>query len=284
MSGNAFKKLGIGPLDDPGFVPTKGVIIRVTPEIYHHIRSEIEPMLQELGDVGHWKTGSSGSWHPEHRYASKGTHRADSGDIDIWLDADKIKQANNLPHEVALPDVKQVVSDKFNATYIVAKAAEVHMAFPAEKEVNGLPAYYQVDFFVRHKAHTVAAHHEHDYSIKDTPYKGVDQQMAIASLVNTIPGYPERSFQYNGMGGELKDRATGKLVTQDLEDLVPLLKVPGLTVDDTGNVEGILAKLPGGIDNPRMAQFKADMAKKNATKLKEGSPDWFKIISRKLAI
>jgi hypothetical protein len=39
----------------------------------------------------------------------------------------------------------------------------------------------------------------------------------------------------------------------------------------------------GGIDSPRLAQFRDDMAKKYP-QLKEGSVDWFKAIKEKLAI
>jgi hypothetical protein len=39
------------------------------------------------------------------------------------------------------------------------------------------------------------------------------------------------------------------------------------------------------MENPRLAQFKGDMQKKYPDRfLKEGSVDWFKLISRKLAI
>jgi hypothetical protein len=283
MSKGAFKKIGIGPLDDPKFTPTKGVLINPTPEVYHHIRSELEPILAKLGDEGNWRTGSSGSWHPQHRYANKGTTKTESGDIDVFLDADAIKQAQGLEHETELSAVKQLVADTFNQQFIIVKAAEVHLAFPADQKLQGLPVYYQVDFFVRHHAHKIAAHHEHDYSIKGTPYKGVDQQLAMSSLVNTIPGAPERTYQYNGMGGALQDRATGKVITHDLDELVKMLGIPGLTSDDVGNVESILAKVPGGINSSRLAQFRADMDKKYPH-LKEGTADWFANLRSRLNI
>jgi hypothetical protein len=131
-------------------------------------------------------------------------------------------------------------------------------------------------------AHEIGQHHEHDYSVKDSPYGGQDQQYAMSSVINTIPGHPPKTFQYNGFGGALQNRATGEVITRNIDKVAELALGKGATADDLGNVESIIAKV-GGIDSPRLEQFRADMSKKYP-QLKEGSVDWFKAIRTKLAI
>jgi hypothetical protein len=156
------------------------------------------------------------------------------------------------------------------------------MGFPAGKVVDGLPAYYQVDLFVMAHAHEIARHHEHDYSIEKTPYKGVDQQLALASLVNTIPGHPEKTFQYNGLGGTLQKRDTKEVVTRDIDKIAEIVLGPGHSANDLASAESIIAAV-GGIKSPRLAQFRDDMARKYPH-LKEGTSEWFRDISKKLAV
>ena len=101
-------------------------------------------------------------------------------------------------------------------------------------------------------------------------------------MINSIPGHPPKTFQYNGFGGALQDRASGKVITRDINKVAEIALGAGATADDLGNVESIIAKV-GGIDSPRLAQFRDDMAKKYPH-LKEGSIDWFKSIRSKLSI
>jgi hypothetical protein len=49
-----------------------------------------------------------------------------------------------------------------------------------------------------------------------------------------------------------------------------------------GNVEAMIDAV-GGIDSPRLQQFRDDMAKKYPH-LKEGSVDWFKTLRDKLTV
>ena len=93
MSGNALKKLGIDTLENN---PTNGVLVRLTKEQFLQIKKQLQPMLSQLGDPGFWRSGGAGSFDPEHRYAKKGTTKLDSGDVDVFVDADKIKPALGL--------------------------------------------------------------------------------------------------------------------------------------------------------------------------------------------
>jgi hypothetical protein len=292
MSGNALKRLGIGDLTQE---PTAGVLVKLTPETFMQVKKILQPILGEVGDQGVWTTGGAGSWDPDHPFAAKGTVKIDSGDVDVFMDTTAIKTHMKLDPAMKDADVRKVVAGEMAKYYPTTQiGTNVHMGVPAGYKIavpalgKELPAYYQIDLMTMANAHAIAKHHEHDYSVKGTPYKGVDQQLALASLINTIPGEPERTFQYHGFGGALKNRATGEVITHDIDKIAKLVLGPQANASDLGNVESILAKLPQGIDNPRMAQFKADMEKKQAKAIaesvKSGSAEWFRALTSKLGV
>ena len=284
MSGNALKKLGIDTADNN---PTNGVLVRLTPQQYLQVKQGLQPVLEALGDSGFWRAGGAGSFDPEHRYAHKGTSKIDSGDVDVFLDTTLIKKKLKLDPAMDDAGVRKVLGQHMAKHYPMNPIGKnVHIGYPMGKDVdtpNGpLPAYFQVDLMTMEHAHEIGQHHEHDYSVKDSPYGGQDQQYAMSSVINTIPGHPPKTFQYNGFGGALQNRATGEVITRNIDKVAELALGKGATADDLGNVESIIAKV-GGIDSPRLEQFRADMAKKYP-QLKEGSVDWFKAIRTKLAI
>ncbi len=280
MSGSALKKLGIDALANN---PEKGVLVRLSPKQYLQIKKQLQPVLAALGDSGFWRSGGAGSFDPEHRFASKGTTKIDSGDVDVFLDTDKIKDNLGLPADADDGAVRKALAKHMSEHYPTLQIGKnVHIGFPVGQDIEGLPAYFQIDLMTMQHAHEIGRHHEHDYSVKDSKYGGQDQQFAMASLVNTIPGHPPRTFQYNGFGGALQRRDTGEVVTRDIDKIAEIVLGPGHTSDELGNVESIIDAV-GGIDSPRLAQFRDDMAKKYP-QLKEGSVDWFKSIRSKLAI
>ena len=280
MSGNALKKLGI---DVPDANPTNGVLVRLTPKQFLDVKQGLQPVLDALGDSGFWRAGGAGSFDPEHRYAHKGTTKIDSGDVDVFLDTAKIKQKLNLDADMDDGAVRKVLAKHMAEHYPTLQIGKnVHIGFPMGAEINGLPAYFQVDLMTMEHAHEIGQHHEHDYSVKDSPYGGQDQQFALASLVNTIPGAPPKTYQYNGFGGALQNRATGEVITRNIDKVAEIVLGKGATAEMLGNVESMIQAV-GGIDSPRLEQFRADMAKKYP-QLKEGSVDWFKAIRSKLAI
>ena len=280
MSGNALKKLGIDSIENN---PTNGALVRLTKEQFLQIKKQLQPLLNALGDPGFWRAGGAGSFDPEHRFAGKGTTKLDSGDVDVFIDTDNIKAKLGLQPEADDKLVRTALANfmakRFPALQI---GKNVHIGLPTGGEVNGLPAYFQVDLMTMKNAHEIGQHHEHDYSIKDSPYKGVDQQLAVASLVNSIPGHPPKTFQYDGFGGALKNRATGEVVTHNIDKIAKIILGDQATADDLGSAESIIAAV-GGIDSPRLAQFRDDMARKYP-QLKEGSADWFKTLRQKLSI
>jgi len=282
MSGNALKKLGIDTIENS---PTKGVLVRLSPAQYLEIKKTLQPVLSSIGDSGFWRSGGAGSFDPEHRYAHLGTNKIDSGDVDVFMDADRIKHKLKLDPKTDDAGVRKAVLQHMSQHYPALQIGKnVHIGFPTGGEIQGLPAYFQVDLMIMEHAHEIGQHHEHDYSIKDSPYGGQDQQFAMASIINTIPGHPPKTFQYNGFGGALQNRATGEVITRDINKVAELALGPGHSANDLGNVESIIRAV-GGINSPRLEQFRADMAKKYPERaIKEGTADWFRLIHQKLGI
>jgi len=280
MSGNALKKLGIAPLHEN---PTVGVLVRLTPAQYLEVKQGLMPVLDSIGDTGFWQAGGAGSFDPEHKYAHKGTTKIDSGDVDVFIDTARVKQKLKLDPNMDDSGVRKVIAQHMSKHYPMNPIGKnVHIGYPTGHEIEGLPTYFQIDLMCMEHAHEIGRHHEHDYSVKDSPYGGQDQQFALSSVINTIPGHPPKTFQYNGFGGALQNRATGEVITRDVDKVAELALGPGHTSNDLGNAESIIAAV-GGINSPRLEQFRADMAKKYP-QLKEGTVDWFKLISQKLAI
>jgi hypothetical protein len=282
MSGNALKKLGI---DDLANNPEKGVLVRLSKEQFLQVKQQLQPVLASIGDSGFWRSGGAGSFDPEHRYASKGTTKIDSGDVDVFIDTDKIKAKLGVPPDSDDKLVRAALAKVMAKRYPTLQIGKnIHIGFPMGKDIEGLPAYFQIDLMTMQHAHEVGKHHEHDYSVKDSPYGGQDQQFALASLVNTIPGAEPRTYQYNGFGGALQNRATGEVITRDIDKIAEIVLGKGATADMLGNVESMIDAV-GGIDSPRLAQFRDDMAKKYPNRqVKEGTVDWFKAIKQKIAI
>lgn len=280
MSGNALKKLGIDTLDNN---PTAGVLVRLSPKQFLQVKHQLQPVLDAIGDSGFWRAGGAGSFDPEHRYASKGTTKIDSGDVDVFLDTDKIKTKLGLDPSMDDGAVRKVLAQHMADKYPTLQIGKnVHIGFPVGKDIEGLPGYFQVDLMTMQHAHEIGQHHEHDYSVKDSPYGGQDQQFALSSLVNTIPGAPPKTYQYNGFGGALQNRATGEVITRNIDKVAEIVLGKGATADMLGNVESMIAAV-GGINSPRLEQFRADMAKKYPH-LQEGTVDWFKAMRNKLNI
>lgn len=271
----------------------KGVIVRVTKEAYPSIVEKIQPILDQLGHAGHWTTGSAGSWHPKHPWYQLGSVKTSAGDIDVHVNADAIRQKLGQPKGADEKAIRSAFAEYLKKTFpaVTQTGEQVHVAFASGQNVmvpelgREVHAYYQIDFPTTMHADTTYKHHEHEYA-KDYKWDGQDQQFAMASLANSIPGHPDKTHLYYGMGGALKHRATGDVQERDINAVAKrLFNDPNASQEWLATVDRILSHLPGGLDNPRLAQFKGDMQKKYPDRfLKEGTTDWFKAISQKLAI
>ena len=113
------------------------------------------------------------------------------------------------------------------------------------------------------------------------------QQMALSSLVNSLPGHPEKTHLYYGFGGALKHRGSGEVQDRDIDAIAKrIFNNPAADQDWLATVDRILQHLPGGLNNPRLSQFRDDMQKKypDRFQIQENTVDWFKSIRSKLGL
>ena len=276
---------------DPANV--KGIIVRIPREAYDGLVSQIQPVLDELGTKGHWTSGSAGSWHQSHPYYKMGSVKTTAGDIDIHISSKEIAPKLGLQADADDNQIRASFAHYLKKSFhaVTQTGEQVHLGIPAGHEVDvpalgkKIPAFYQIDFPTTEHAATTVKHHEHDYA-KDYKWDGQDQQMALASLANSVPNHLEKTFLYYGMGGSLKNRANGEVIERDIHKIAQhLFNDPAANQDWLATVDRILTHIPQGIDNPRLAQFKGDMMKKYPDRfLKEGTADWFRLISQKITV
>jgi hypothetical protein len=271
----------------------KGIIVRIPREAYDSIVKQVQPVLDELGTKGHWTSGSAGSWHPSHPYYKMGSVKTTAGDIDIHISSKEIAPKLGLDANADDGQVRAAFAQHLKQSFdaVTQTGEQVHLGIPTGEEVDvpalgtGVASYYQVDFPTTEHASSTVKHHEHDYA-KDYKWDGQDQQFALSSLANSVPNNLEKTFLYYGMGGSLKNRADGEVLERDIHKIAQrLFNDPNANQDWLATVDRILAHIPQGIDNPRLAQFKGDMQKKYPERfLKEGSADWFRLISQKITL
>lgn len=308
MSGYALEPAGlygIEELNDTRLGPTakpkkkidpnnvRGIIVRIPRAEYDNIVKQVQPVLDDLGTKGHWTSGSAGSWHQSHPYYKMGSVKTTAGDIDIHISSKEIAPKLGLDNTADDGQIRVALAHYLKRHFdaVTQTGEQVHLGIPSGHEIEvpalgtTLPTYYQVDFPTTEHAATTVKHHEHDYA-KDYQWDGQDQQFALASLANSVPNHLERTFLYYGMGGSLKNRANGEVIERDIHKIAQrLFNDPNANQDWLATVDRILQHIPGGIDNPRLAQFKGDMMKKYPDRfLKEGSADWFRLISQKIAL
>jgi hypothetical protein len=271
----------------------RGVIVRIPREAYDSVVKQVQPVLDNLGTKGHWTSGSAGSWHTSHPYYKMGSVKTTAGDIDIHLSSKEIAPKLGLEADADDGQIRASFAHYLKQSFdsVTQTGEQVHLGIPSGHEVDvpalgkKIPAFYQVDFPTTEHAATTVKHHEHDYA-KDYQWDGQDQQFALSSLANSIPNHLEKTFLYDGMGGSLKNRANGEVVERDIHKIAQqLFANPQANQDWLATVDRILQHIPQGIDNPRLAQFKGDMQKKYPERfLKEGSADWFRLISQKITL
>lgn len=262
----------------------RGVIIRIPRSDYDNLVKQIESVLDPLGHRGHWVAGSAGSWHPTHRYYKMGSIKSTAGDIDVHIESKAIAKNLGLPASADDTDIRNSFAEYLKKYFesVTQSGEQVHIGIPTGNNVyvselnREVPAYYQVDFPTTEYAATTVKHHEHEYA-GDYKWDGQDQQLAISSLVNSIPGLPEKSHLYYGMGGALKHRGTGEVQERDIDKIAKIIfNDPNANQDWLSTVNRILDKIPNGINNPRLAQFKNDMVKKYPNRVLEGTTTWFR--------
>lgn len=261
MSGNAFKRAGICSLEEN---PTVGVLDVVTPNSYRETKKKLDLVLKQFSNSVYWTAGASGTWNVEHPYYRETPEKLTSNDIDVWIDAQDATNTLSLEQNSTPAAVRSHIADLLEHFYCVSQSGNiVHLAFPAGYEVysfaqgKNLPAFFQVDIVIANNAAEIIKHHEHEYT-SNSRYSGYEKISAISSLVNSVPGYPSRTFKYSAFQGAVINRTTEQVVASDLNEVARLILGKKYSAKDLRSVESIVKIV--GLNSERLNQFRKEFA------------------------
>jgi len=202
-----------------------------TPDMVQALVKEVQGYLRDAGFPIHVQgSGSNQDPDPEHP----------TGDLDVSVDLDQVKQFFNIPPSKKLADDDKAARnalEKFlldNGVAATYKAGvTVHIKFPYDGKA------YQCDIKVIRKAEKVAKFHRHIIP-RGSPYKGVHKQVvlsALASAKNMLWSPDE------GLYARDADRKKADLVTDDWDKVAEILLGPGHTGRDLGSAESIMTAI-----------------------------------------
>jgi len=212
--------------------------------------------------------------------------RTQSGDIDIGVD-------KNLMSKDKLVGILSTWAKSHNLEpndYISGHKAKNKPAEQAEQisflaPIAGYPerGFVQVDFMLEPDLEWAKFAKRAD---ADTKYKDSVKHIILNSVAKTIVNqdHPE-GLTWSGQYG-LKDRATGDFITKDPDEIARILLTKSATRRDLRSVEAIVDALA---QDPKSAaklqQAETDLAGKgiHLPVVKEGSPDWYKSMMKRLA-
>jgi hypothetical protein len=202
-------------------------------------------------------------------------HKASSGDM---VDAEQMLKATGTKDEKsARAALKNYIQDRgYNAAQT---GINVHIKVPNEDK------FAQVDIMLVKNAGSVSKFHQHDYSVENTPYKGVHKHILLSSIAKETKTrehpYGMMWSGFQGLFTRGPDGKKGELISQDADEVAVILLGPGASGKDLGSVERILEKLPQGVNDPRARNAVAD---ENWPKQNEsvGTTDWFRMMMDRL--
>lgn len=201
-------------------------------------------------------------------------HKASSGDMDLMVDAEQVLKATGTKDEkAARAALKNYIVDRGYDS--VQTGINVHIKIPNDDK------FAQVDIMLVKNAGTVSKFHQHDYSVANTPYKGVHKHILLSSIAKETktPEYP-MGMMWSGFQGLFGRDQHGKksdLISQDADEVAVILLGPGASGRDLGSVESMLNKLPQGVNDPKARHAVADENwPKQQEAVAEGTTDWFR--------
>ena len=182
-------------------------------------------------------------------------HKASSGDMDLMVDAESVLKSFGVKDEkTARAALKQSMIDR--GVVAAQTGINVHLKIP-----NG-DKFAQVDIMLVKNAGQVSKFHQHDYSVENSPFKGVHKHILLSSIAKETRtqqfpyGLMWSGFQ--GLFARNPDGKKGDLISQDADEVAVILLGPGAHGDSLGSVEKILAALPQGANDPRVQHALAD--------------------------
>jgi len=239
-------------------------VSRVNREDFLHIKSVLNPLLQQIGLTAGWTSGGAGSFDPEHEYGGGG--REDSGDVDIMIDPQELiknlamspEEFNQVsPKPIGPKALANVLADPAKLEKV--KLASSKWALANQLTKHGFPTdpgnltvnfskgnlHYSVDLIIRPKSAWPL--HTHDFS-RDSGMRGGDlwndiyPALAKASSSNMIvdpkTGEEKGNLQFSPDRG-IVDRTTGKVVAIDKNDIAKILLGPNSTSRELASLSGI---------------------------------------------
>ena len=179
-----------------------------------------------------------------------------SGDLDMIVDAGTLKKHFKIDPEdkKANVQVKVELENMFKAAgFETRKSGQI-----VHVKTNVGDSAQQIDIMVVDDGETAQKFHVHDIP-KNSPYKGVHKQMALAALSKstTTAEHPD-GFKWSPYKG-LVDRTSNELVSNNLDEVAKMLIGPNAKAADLGSVEGIVKAM--GADGE---QFLANMEQNDA--------------------
>lgn len=212
----------------------------VWPDVAPFAKSEFESILKTAQEampngIDLIPVGSSG-------------HKDMSGDMDLMVDeAQVLKYFDAKDAKTARAKMKEYFQSKGFESALTG--INVHIKVP-----NG-DKFAQADIMVVKDAGDVSRFHQHDYSVQNTPYKGLHKHILLSSIAKeTRTSEFPNGMMWSGFQGLFARDANGKkgeFITNNIDDVAKLLLGPGYGARDLGNVETILAALPDGLKDPK---------------------------------
>ena len=172
-----------------------------------------------------------------------------SGDLDMIVDAGVLKKHFKIDpaDKNANKNVKIELEKLFQqAGFETRKSGQI-----VHVKTNVGDSAQQVDIMVVDDGATAQKFHVHDIP-KNSPYKGVHKQMAIAELSKA------KGFKWSPYKG-LVNRETNELVSNDLNQVAKEIIGPKAKAADLGSVESIVAAL-----GPQGEEFLAQLEQNQA--------------------
>ena len=169
-----------------------------------------------------------------------------SGDLDMIADAGQIRDffgvKDNKAAKIELEKLFQQAGFETKKTGQI-----VHV----KTNVGG--SSQQVDIMVVDGGEPAQKFHVHDIP-KDSPYKGVHKQIAIAYLSKAA------GMKWSPYKG-LVDRETNELVSNNLDEIAKKIIGPNASAKDLGSLESIMAAMPKDQADQMLADIKASNPK-----------------------
>jgi len=185
----------------------------ITQEIFNTIKNELSTLLTSNNYENYWTCGSSGMFDENYPYQIN--HNKKVNDIDVFVNCIDKKKL-----ELLLLENNYDLLQTGNIIHILYKY------------------YYQIDLICIENSYDAYKHHIHDYN---SNYSGSTKVKLLSDMINNIDGFEKKYFQYYAIGGELRIRELGIVLTRDIDEVARyIFENENVNGYDLRNVESIM--------------------------------------------